>query len=75
MTVPSPVPRPRQLRLPTGTSDDVDEDPTGNKALWDRGLLGGASQKADVLCQFHIGETALSLQVRAGVTGERLPWW
>ena len=52
-----------QLRLPPGTNDDVDEDPTGNKALWDRGLLGGASQKADVLCQFHIGETALSLQV------------
>ncbi|XP_037069404.1 splicing factor 3B subunit 3-like [Pollicipes pollicipes] len=50
------------LRLPTGTNDDVDEDPTGNKALWDRGLLGGASQKADVLCQFHIGETVLSLQ-------------
>ena len=26
-------------------SDDVDEDPTGNKALWDRGRLNGASQK------------------------------
>jgi len=50
------------LRLPQGTSDDVDEDPTGNKALWDRGLLGGAAQKADVLCQFHVGETVLSLQ-------------
>lgn len=35
----------QQIRLPTEVSDDVDEDPTGNKALWDRGLLNGASQK------------------------------
>lgn len=34
-----------QIRLPGDVSDDVDEDPTGNKALWDRGLLNGASQK------------------------------
>ena len=33
------------MRLPLDTSDDVDEDPTGNRALWDRGLLNGASQK------------------------------
>lgn len=25
------------MRLPQSVSDDVDEDPTGNKALWDRG--------------------------------------
>lgn len=25
------------VRLPPNTTDDVDEDPTGNKALWDRG--------------------------------------
>jgi splicing factor 3B subunit 3 len=41
----------------------VDEDPSGTKALWDRGLLSGASNKLDVLCNFHIGETVLSLQV------------
>ena len=34
-----------QVRLPGDASDDVDEDPTGNKALWDRGVLNGASQK------------------------------
>jgi len=34
-----------QIRLPQDITDDVDEDPTGNKALWDRGLLNGASQK------------------------------
>lgn len=33
------------MRLPPNTNDEVDEDPTGNKALWDRGLLNGASQK------------------------------
>ena len=34
-----------KVRLPQDVSDEVDEDPTGNKALWDRGLLNGASQK------------------------------
>ena len=36
------------MRLPLDTTDEVDEDPTGNKALWDRGLLNGASQKVGV---------------------------
>ena len=35
----------QKVRLPPDITDDVDEDPTGNKALWDRGLLSGASQK------------------------------
>ena len=26
-------------------SDEVDEDPSGSKAIWERGLLSGASQK------------------------------
>ena len=34
-----------QVRLPGDTSDDVDEDPSGSKAIWDRGLLSGAAQK------------------------------
>ena len=51
-----------QLRLPANTSDDVDEDPSGTKALWDRGLLSGASNKLELYCNFHLGETALSLQ-------------
>lgn len=44
-------------------SDEVEDDPTGNKALWDRGLLSGASQKSDVVSNFHIGEIITSLQV------------
>uniref|UniRef100_A0A8D3CUH8 Splicing factor 3B subunit 3 n=1 Tax=Scophthalmus maximus TaxID=52904 RepID=A0A8D3CUH8_SCOMX len=57
------------VRLPPNTSDDVDEDPTGNKALWDRGLLNGASQKADVVMNYHIGETVLSLQKTTLIPG------
>ena len=33
------------MRLHEDVNDDVDEDPTGTKSLWDRGLLSGASQK------------------------------
>lgn len=50
------------LRLPHSVNDDVDEDPTGNKALWDRGLLNGASQKAENIITFHVGEIIMSLQ-------------
>jgi splicing factor 3B subunit 3 len=53
-----------QIRLSTNVTDDVDEDPTGNKALWDRGLLNGASQKADFIASFHVGEIVMSLQVQ-----------
>ncbi|MGH0144876.1 UNVERIFIED_CONTAM: hypothetical protein FKN15_004309 [Acipenser sinensis] len=57
------------VRLPPNTNDDVDEDPTGNKALWDRGLLNGASQKAEVIMNYHIGETVLSLQKTTLIPG------
>lgn len=35
------------IRLPPNISDDVDEDPTGNKALWDRGKLTSATCKTN----------------------------
>ncbi|XP_049296828.1 splicing factor 3B subunit 3 isoform X1 [Anopheles funestus] len=57
------------LRLPHSVSDDVDEDPTGNKALWDRGLLNGASQKAENICTFHLGEIVMSLQKATLIPG------
>ncbi|KAI4826005.1 hypothetical protein KUCAC02_021664, partial [Chaenocephalus aceratus] len=59
------------VRLPPNTSDDVDEDPTGNKALWDRGLLNGASQKikAEVIMNYHVGETVLSIQKTTLIPG------
>lgn len=57
------------VRLPKDVSDEVDEDPTGNKALWDRGLLNGASQKADVIVNFHIGEVVMALQKATLIPG------
>ena len=50
------------FRLPGNVNDNIDEDPTGAKALWDRGLLNGASQKAETLSVIHIGEIPLALQ-------------
>uniref|UniRef100_H3AX27 Splicing factor 3B subunit 3 n=1 Tax=Latimeria chalumnae TaxID=7897 RepID=H3AX27_LATCH len=57
------------VRLPPNINDEVDEDPTGNKALWDRGLLNGASQKAEVIVNYHVGETVLSLQKTTLIPG------
>ena len=50
-----------QLRLPSDVSDEVDEDPTGSKAIWDRGLLSGASQKVVFLVCQHSFEYILCL--------------
>lgn len=57
------------IRLPQNVSDEVDEDPTGNKALWDRGLLSGAAQKTDVIVNFHVGEVVTSLQKATLIPG------
>ncbi|KAF5394254.1 Splicing factor 3B subunit 3 [Paragonimus heterotremus] len=57
------------LRLPNGVIDDVEEDPSGNRALWDRGFLGGANQKVDVLCHFYVGEVVTSLQKATLIPG------
>lgn len=57
------------LRLPHSVTDDVDEDPTGTKSLWDRGLLSGASQKAENICTFHVGEIVMSLQKATLIPG------
>jgi splicing factor 3B subunit 3 len=57
------------LRLPQGTVDEVNIDPTGDKGLWDRGLLNGSSQKTQLLCSFHLGETITSLQKTTLIPG------
>ena len=57
------------IRLPQGVNDEVDDDPTGVKSLWDRGWLGGASQKAEVICNFHVGEIILSMQKTTLIPG------
>eukprot|EP00795_Rhopilema_esculentum_P001912 gene1912-16412_t len=57
------------VRLPPDARDDVEEDPTGVKALWDRGLLNGASQKVETLANYHVGESILSLQKATLIPG------
>ena len=57
------------IRLPSDVSDEVDEDPTGNRSIWDRGLLHGASQKAELLCHYYVGETVLSVQKTTLIQG------
>lgn len=57
------------LRVPQEASDDVDEDPTGVKSLWDRGYLGGEKQKLEAICNFHVGEIIHSLQKTTLVPG------
>lgn len=47
----------------------MDEDPTGTKALWDRGLLNGATQKAASIVNFHVGEVIMSLQKTTLIPG------
>ena len=57
------------VRLPSNVDDEIDEDPTGVKSLWDRGWLGGASQKVETLTNFHIGETITSVQKATLIPG------
>lgn len=57
------------LRLPHSVTDDVDEDPTGTKSLWDRGLLSGASQKSENIATIHIGEVIMSMQKATLIPG------
>lgn len=56
-------------RLPQSVTDDVDEDPTGTKSLWDRGLLSGASQKSENISCFHVGEIVMALQKATLIPG------
>lgn len=64
------------VRLPANTTDDVDEDPTGNKALWDRGMYLNCSS----LLNLEIGRMYACRSVEWSVPESRysfmLPcWW
>ncbi|KAI9916391.1 hypothetical protein PsorP6_018104 [Peronosclerospora sorghi] len=48
------------VRLPSEVSDEVD-NPTGNRILWDSGLLNGAPNKLEQVAQFHVGEIVTSM--------------
>uniref|UniRef100_A0A914UNU2 Cleavage/polyadenylation specificity factor A subunit C-terminal domain-containing protein n=1 Tax=Plectus sambesii TaxID=2011161 RepID=A0A914UNU2_9BILA len=57
------------VRLPKGTVDEVQEDPTGVRALWDRGLLNGASQKVELMTNIFIGDAITTLQKATLIPG------
>jgi splicing factor 3B subunit 3 len=44
------------VRLPDKASQ-LDEDPTGNRAVWDQGNLNGAPFKVEPVCNYYVGET------------------
>ncbi|ETN79203.1 hypothetical protein NECAME_09921 [Necator americanus] len=57
------------LRLPENVNEDIQEDPTALRSLWDRGLLNGASQKVDQVAVFYTGDLITSLQKTSLVPG------
>ncbi|KAJ1565911.1 Splicing factor 3B subunit 3, partial [Nowakowskiella sp. JEL0078] len=59
------------VRLPAETSEEVDDDPTGNKILYEKGYLNGAAHKLLHLSEFHIGDTITSIHKVALVAGGR----
>jgi splicing factor 3B subunit 3 len=61
------------LRLPKDVSEEM-EDISGsttaaNRWVWERGLLNGAPQKANLLAQFHVGEIVTSMVKTSLVRG------
>ncbi|CAG8605229.1 6855_t:CDS:10 [Paraglomus brasilianum] len=58
-------------RLPSETSEEVDEDPTGNKIMYEKGYLMGAPHKIQIVCQYHVGDILTSLQRTTLVAGGR----
>ena len=57
-------------RLSDKTNEDV-LNPTGNRMLWDTGLLNGAPNKMEVKNCFHVGETVTcSRKTRLCVSGD-----
>ncbi|KAJ1550181.1 Splicing factor 3B subunit 3, partial [Cladochytrium tenue] len=58
-------------RLPRDVSEEVDEDPAGNRVLYEKGYLNGAAYKLEHVAEFHVGETVTSVARAALVAGGR----
>ncbi|ORX58556.1 hypothetical protein BCR36DRAFT_318081 [Piromyces finnis] len=56
-------------RLPSSTSEEVDEDPTGNRLIYEKGYLQGAPHKVTHLCEYHVGETLSSINRATLIAG------
>ncbi|KAJ3416788.1 Splicing factor 3B subunit 3 [Chytridiales sp. JEL 0842] len=59
------------VRLPAETSQEIDDDPTGNKLTFEKGYLQGAPNKLQHVAEFHVGETITSIHKVALVAGGR----
>ncbi|GAA6062045.1 hypothetical protein JCM10212_005030 [Sporobolomyces blumeae] len=58
-------------RLPTGVSDDVDNDPTGASILHEKPYLMGAPNRTHLIAHYHIGDIVTSIQKVSLVAGGR----
>ncbi|CAG8532674.1 14314_t:CDS:10, partial [Acaulospora colombiana] len=58
-------------RLPAETSEEVDEDPTGNKIMYEKGYLMGAPHKVSMVVHYHVGDIITSLHRTTLVAGGR----
>jgi splicing factor 3B subunit 3 len=59
------------VRLSSDVSQEVDDDPTGNKLTFEKGYLQGAPNKLQHIAEFHIGESLTSIHKVALVAGGR----
>ncbi|KAI8373001.1 CPSF A subunit region-domain-containing protein [Radiomyces spectabilis] len=58
-------------RLPQSTSQDIDEDTTGNRIFYEKGYLHGAPNKVDNLCHYFTGDIITSLHRTTLISGGR----
>ncbi|KAI9136953.1 CPSF A subunit region-domain-containing protein [Paraphysoderma sedebokerense] len=58
-------------RLDSKVTEEIDDDPTGNKGLMEKGYLGGAPNKTAVVANFHLGDIATHFTKTSLVPGGR----
>jgi len=56
-------------RLPSQTSDEIEEDPTGNMMRIEQGYLNGAPHKLEDVIHFHVGDAINTLLRTSFVPG------
>ncbi|KAI9020517.1 CPSF A subunit region-domain-containing protein [Hyaloraphidium curvatum] len=59
------------VRLPTEVSTDLEDDPTGNKLIYEKPYLQGAPFKLQHLCEMFVGDTVTSIGKATLTTGAR----
>ena len=50
------------LRLPAGSEENAEDDPTATRFRWENGTNNSAKYKMDHLCNFHVGEVITQMQ-------------